>query len=1285
MPLTPEFWLPKFTANITTTAAQFEPRITQLTNGNILVAWTSTDDTGVGAAPGTDIIGQLYDAYGTAIGSETRLNSGFISDNERNFDIAALDNGGFVVVYEDENGSSVNQALIASEWTTTSTGFGTATDRTIATSPDAGDIVRTPTVTSASDGSYTVGYEQFDSSMSENNLLFVNVDASGTVGTVQTAIPGSGSASSEVDSARLTNGDVVFVYDLDLAGADAAIAYSVRNPVTGATPAGAAFVANTDSNGDTDLSASVVALTGGGFVIAWQNTDAADTDIEMQRFDNSGVAQGSIINVDIGNSTDINTEVELVALADGGWLVLWDDDETGGLAGRGERYSATGALVGSQFVFDSANADHTEAVLLDDGRVALVWNDGEIHSAILDTRDNANTVLGPSGLQTGTIGDDVFTADSSATVVNAWDGIDTVTANGTSKEYRLGEGDDRMNVVSVIDADSYNGGGGTDTIDWSLVGQAGGIFDLAGGTATDGFGVVEEMTEFENLIGTDNSDVVVGTVGANSLEGGNGNDTLFGDAGQDTILGGNDNDLIEGGDGPDLLDGGLGVNTLSYESSTFAVEVNLQTGFAGFGDAAGDTISNFDNLVGSEEADLLAGDSGNNSIEGLGGNDTLRGGLGDDTLDGGAGDDLVSYSDATGSVVIVLKSIPLASSVSGADGNDTLLNVENVEGSGFGDFITKDTGSGQVFGGAGNDLLTGRGTSILTSLLDGGAGNDTIAMQDGQFIGNVDGGTEIDTFDLSAKTDFGLDVNLQTEQHFHIKTGFQDLSDLLNFENVIGTQLDDRIHANRFDANVIDGGAGNDTLSLDEFSAAGNNTLRGGANDDEIVVPGFLGDELDGGDGTDTLVVRESAALGSSVTIDLSGEEVRVSGSFIGQVLNFENYRHDATGSSNEDVIGNALGNRIEILGSGDNSIQGLGGDDTLLAGGGDDTLEGGANNDTLDGGEGADRMVGGTGDDTYFVDNAGDTIVENGNEGTDHVNASISVALKDFSQALETLTLTGSADIDGTGNFAANTITGNSGNNVLNGAFGNDTLIGGAGNDTFQDTAGADRMVGGTGDDTYFVDNAGDTIVENGNEGTDHVNASISVALKDFSQALEMLTLTGAADIDGTGNFAANTITGNSGNNVLNGAFGNDTLIGGAGNDTFQDTAGADHMDGGTGADVFFAGNGSDHMVAGLDADIDRFVFSDIADSAVGAQRDSIEQFVRGDDLVDLRQIDANTAVASDQPFVFAVGPANNSIWVQAGGSGLSVFGDVNGDATADFEIFLDGQASMNAADFLL
>ncbi len=209
------------------------------------------------------------------------------------------------------------------------------------------------------------------------------------------------------------------------------------------------------------------------------------------------------------------------------------------------------------------------------------------------------------------------------------------------------------------------------------------------------------------------------------------------------------------------------------------------------------------------------------------------------------------------------------------------------------------------------------------------------------------------------------------------------------------------------------------------------------------------------------------------------------------------------------------------------------------------DLLVGGAGTDTLDGGTGAETMDGGTGDDLFFVDTAGDSVLEASGGGADTIMASVSYTIAG-DQEVEALALTGTGNINGTGNNLANTIVGNSDANVLNGGIGDDSLSGGA---------GADTMLGGAGNDRFVVDDAGDVVVENAGEGTDTVEASITHTL---AAAVEALEPTGGSTIDGTGNTLANRITGNDAANVLSGGAGADSLVSGIGNERYTlDSAG--------------------------------------------------------------------------------------------------------------------------------
>ncbi|MCE3006408.1 MAG: hypothetical protein LW853_06210, partial [Rickettsiales bacterium] len=251
---------------------------------------------------------------------------------------------------------------------------------------------------------------------------------------------------------------------------------------------------------------------------------------------------------------------------------------------------------------------------------------------------------------------------------------------------------------------------------------------------------------------------------------------------------------------------------------------------------------------------------------------------------------------------------------------------------------------------------------------------------------------------------------------------------------------------------MLDGGAGVDSLT----GGTGNNTYRFGRGDGTDVIEGVYDPtsgkknvlELKAGV---ALADLRGARVGDDLVLSIAGttdsvtlqyffysttyapvQEVRLSN---GAVVNV-----DALMSSI--LVGTAAADVMEGTALAD-AMSGLAGADTLFGKEGDDTLSGGAGNDTLDGGTGADALTGGAGDDTYVVDATGDTITEAANEGTDTVQSSVTYVL---GANLESLILTGTAAINGTGNTGANVLTGNAGANLLSGGDGDDTLSGGAG-----------------------------------------------------------------------------------------------------------------------------------------------------------------------------------------------------------------------------------------------
>ena len=219
--------------------------------------------------------------------------------------------------------------------------------------------------------------------------------------------------------------------------------------------------------------------------------------------------------------------------------------------------------------------------------------------------------------------------------------------------------------------------------------------------------------------------------------------------------------------------------------------------------------------------------------------------------------------------------------------------------------------------------------------------------------------------------------------------------------------------------------------------------------------------------------------------------------------------------------------------------------------------IEGNNAANILDGKGNADTLYGGLGNDLYIVDNANDYIddsiitdatidpstVDRSNE-INRVASSVDYTLLD-NQHFKILMLTGSADINGTGNQEDfNYIKGNSGNNILTGFAVNETLDGGAGHDTLN---------GSTGNDTYVINDVADVINEPSGSSIDTVVSSVTYTL---GSNLENLTLTGK-NTTGTGNDLANTLISDAKNTTLTGGNGAASFIIKSGSSTITNFGG--------------------------------------------------------------------------------------------------------------------------------
>jgi Ca2+-binding RTX toxin-like protein len=309
-----------------------------------------------------------------------------------------------------------------------------------------------------------------------------------------------------------------------------------------------------------------------------------------------------------------------------------------------------------------------------------------------------------------------------------------------------GAGDDHIHAGAG--ADRIDGGTGTDVVDYHLSGE-GVDANLGTGKGKDGAAEGDSYVNVEGLIGSDFDDtltgdaennILIGSKGADVLDGGAGSDTVdytdaLNGAGEgmagitvfldgtpsrggeaegdtltsiehviatgrdDTIHGGKGSEWIEAGAGDDRMtgsaggdrfDGGEGIDTLDYSSSAKGVQARLDGAAGKGGDAAGDTASGIENLIGSAEDDTLTGNSADNRI---------TGGAGGDRIDGAGGTDTVDFSTSETAVEVYLDG---RTSHGGEAEGDTYANIEVLNGSAFDDRLVGGRGAETLAGGAGD-------------------------------------------------------------------------------------------------------------------------------------------------------------------------------------------------------------------------------------------------------------------------------------------------------------------------------------------------------------------------------------------------------------------------------------------------------------------------------------------------------------------------------------------------------------------------------------------------------
>ncbi len=533
---------------------------------------------------------------------------------------------------------------------------------------------------------------------------------------------------------------------------------------------------------------------------------------------------------------------------------------------------------------------------------------------------------------------------------------------GTGNDVLFGyEGNDQL--FGEEGNDEMSGDAGNDTLDGGigndrLFGQVGndilfgsdGNDILSGFTASNDFKQTLALGETDNdaLYGGNGNDQLMGGWGNDYLDGGNDVDLLFGDAGDDTLLGGWGDDELHGNEGHDRLLGEDGNDKL-------------------FGEAGDDQLwggNGNDMLVGFNAANdlkqtLAIGETDNDRLFGGLGGDQIYGGLGNDYLDGGAGNDLLLAGDGQ-------------DTLHGGEGDDEL------SGDRGDDVLVGGSGADKLWGGVGNDQLWGgEGDDILTGFTPANDAKQTLGIDE----------TDNDVIYGGAGNDLilgglGQDV-------LHGEAGNDELQGGDGDDALYGGAGDDRFFGQAGN-DIVYGGEGNDLL----VGFTGNNesrqSLNIGETDDDWLYGGAGADTLLGGLGNDYL----DGGAGADTMEGGKGDDTYIVNSVNDVILEFADEGHDTVISGvnyilNSDIEDLRLLEGFNINGTGN---------------GRNNQITGNSCDNILDGVTGADIMLGGLGNDTYYVDDAGDSVVEYAAEGIDAVQSKISHTLGDHVENLNLL-----------------------------------------------------------------------------------------------------------------------------------------------------------------------------------------------------------------------------------------------------------------------------------------
>jgi Ca2+-binding RTX toxin-like protein len=1119
----------EFRVNTTTASEQKNPAVAALKTEGFVAVWDGNFVDDTSA-----VVMQMYDGNGVPQGRETRVNTSLVTTNYQSKPaVAVLNDGSFVVTWTSSPQDGSSGGVYGQRFSQAGAPLGGEFAINTYTKNDQTES----TVAALADGGFVVAWQSYQQDGWSNAICAKQYSSTGAAVTAE-------------------------------------------------------FMVNTTKDYDQRLP-SLAGLSGGGYVIAWTNfsSDGSWENIYARTYGVAGRdSQGEFrVNTTVDYTQD---NVDLTALADGGFLATWSGD-SGYKDIFAQKFGANGLPVGAEFRVNTTTAGnqiYSDSAALKDGGFAVVWQS--------ELQDGSGTGI---YLQR-------FDADAQAV------GGETLVNVYTSQ-------DQALPVIAGLNDGGF-------IVTWASSGQDGSLSGIFG----QRFDNEGNRTGPFSVAGSAISDVLTTASGFLAISGGAGADTLTGGAGNDRF------DLAAGefASGEEV-DGGAGVDTLRLTGSnnfSLGTVSNIETlVFDGAASStatfAGSQIASLAAVVGDSKVNSIAvtasagsavslagiakfvswtagsdtitlnGATGNETLTGSSQKDSISGGAGNDTITGGAGNDILSGGDGNDLFLFSASDVVAGESVDGGLGADTLGvagtnnfslgTISNIEAISFTAAATATFAAAQTTGFA---TVTGHATTANALVINAAAGGTASLAGISSFFAWT-GGT--DTITLNGST--GGERLTGSSQSDYVTGG-------AGADTLTGGAGDDRFDFAAGDVvagETIDGGIGTDSLRLmadADFSLASMTGIEG------LTYAGASRATLTGGQASALLSISGDASANSLIVNVSSGGAASLSGA------TFSNW----TAGSDSITLSGSTGNETLSGGSQVDVITGGGGADTLSGGGGNDlflfstgdvvageSIDGGAGIDAIRVSGNADFSNGGLAsiETLAFATAASVTFNEV------QIGALTSVAGDANANAIIVqASLNSSASLSGIGSFTSwtagtdtvsllgaagsETLTGSTQDDTLSGGTGADTLLGGAGNDSFTfaegDVEAGETIDGGAGQDALSLTGSNDfrsasiisleSLTYSGEATASFTSAQFAgiASIRGDAHANHLLVTTTAdqnASLTGIASFAnwasgIDTITlrGALGNELLTGSSQNDTIVGGAGLDTLRGGAGSDTFD---------------------------------------------------------------------------------------------------------------------------